>query len=349
MYSLATKALHLLPPETAHDITIKILQWLPVYNVIKNLDLQEFSQDILGMHFKHPIGLAAGFDKHAEVFNKLGQLGFSFVEVGSITPKPQYGNPKPRLFRLTEHQAIINRYGFNSKGLEYAANQLQKQVHTCITGINLGKNKDTSNDAEDFLKGAEKLINQADYFTVNVSSPNTPGLRDLQTATALLPIITGIRQIMQQHSRTIPLFIKVSPDMSLEQETTLFEFLTEQAIDGIIISNTTTRRIGVETHLNSAIQGGLSGPPLRALSNAMLQRAYKITRGRVILMGCGGISSGKDIYEKLCAGANLVQLYTAFVYQGPSILKRVLLELKMLLVKNGIKNITEIIGSNPIK
>ena len=185
MYSLATKILHALPPETAHDVAIKMLRLLPAKSVISALDLTGFSQNLAGLHFPHPLGLAAGFDKHAEVFDKIGQLVFAFEEAGSITPRPQPGNPKPRLFRLTEQQAIINRYGFNSKGLGYANNGLRKYPRTSVVGINLGKNKETVNYIDDFLKGAEALIDHADYFTINVSSPNTPGLRDLQTADAL--------------------------------------------------------------------------------------------------------------------------------------------------------------------
>jgi len=345
MYSFVTQCLHSLPPETAHDISIKMLRYLPVSNVIANLDLNEFSQDLLGMHFTHPIGLAAGFDKHAEVFDKLGRLGFSFVEIGSITPRPQPGNPKPRLFRLTEQQAIINRYGFNSKGLGYAKNQLKKYQRACITGVNLGKNKETINYIDDFLKGAETLIDHADYFTINVSSPNTPGLRDLQTAETLAPIIDGMRAIMEQQSTLVPLFVKISPDMTFAQETALIEFLTEKAVDGIIISNTTIQRNGVEKSIYRSEQGGLSGPPLQSCTTEMLKRAYKITQGRLLLIGCGGIRSGQDAYEKLCAGANLIQLYTAFIYQGPLVLKRILVELKTLFANNNIKNITEIIGS----
>jgi dihydroorotate dehydrogenase len=346
MYSFATKILHQLPPETAHDVAIKTLRYLPVKNVTRNLDLTGLAQNLLGLQFPHPIGLAAGFDKHAEVYDKLGKLGFSFIELGTITPRPQPGNPKPRLFRLTEQQAIINRYGFNSKGLGHAINHLRKYKRTCITGINLGKNKDTVKYIDDFLKGAETLLDHADYFTINVSSPNTPGLRDLQTAEALAPIIDGVRAIMQQQARIIPIFVKVSPDMSFEQETTLIEFLTEKAIDGIIISNTTIHRTGIENSAYKSMQGGLSGPSLHAPTTAMLKRAYKITQGRIVLIGCGGVRTGQDAYEKLCAGASLIQLYTSFIYQGPAILRQILTELKTLLARKNVNNIADIVGSD---
>ncbi len=341
MYSLATKILHKLPPETAHHLAVKMLRFLPVKNKLADLDLTGLSQELMGLTFPHPLGLAAGFDKDADVFDKLGQLGFSFVEIGSVTPLPQPGNPKPRLFRLTEHEAIINRYGFNSKGLNYAHQQLKKQAHTCVTGVNLGKNKDTINYIDDFLTGAETLIDQADYFTLNISSPNTPGLRDLQTAEALKPIIAGIQALIRQQSRKVPLLIKISPDMTLAQETTLIEYLAHESVDGIIISNTTLSREGVTQHPHSAQAGGLSGAPLKDCTTAMIRRAHKITQGRLTIIGCGGITSGQDAYEKLTAGAHLLQLYTAFIYQGPAVIRRILVELKAIMAREGIKNISE--------
>lgn len=343
MYQLPTRMLQILPAEVAHHAAIKLLRFAPTFNLLRGLDTSLFSQQLMGINFPHPLGLAAGFDKDAEVFDKLGQLGFSFVEVGSITPRPQPGNPKPRLFRLLEQQAIINRYGFNSKGINYAANNLQRYPHTCIVGVNLGKNKETINYVDDFLLGAEILAKHADYFTINVSSPNTPGLRDLQTPEALDPIIDGIRAILQQQNRTIPLLIKISPDMTLAQLTPLIEFLMVKGVDGVIITNTTTDREGVEISEYGRESGGLSGPPLKNRSTAMLRNVFNITQGKIALIGCGGISSGQDAYEKLCAGANLLQLYTSFIFQGPLVIRRVLLELQALLIKKGVKNIKEIV------
>lgn len=343
MYLFATKLLHLFPPETAHDLAIKMLQLLPVKSVIADIDLSLFSQELMGLSFSHPLGLAAGFDKQAQVFHRLGQLGFSFVEIGSVTPRPQAGNPKPRLFRLPDQQAIINRYGFNSKGMDYVAQQFNEHQKICVTGINLGKNKETLDPIEDFLKGAKKLAPFADYLVVNVSSPNTPGLRDLQDPSILFALIDGIKNIIFQEPHTVPLFIKIAPDMNWDQEGELVEFLVNK-IDGIIVSNTTTSREGLEKTLNAQEAGGLSGKPLMARSTAQLKRIYPITRGRCVLIGCGGISSGQDAYEKLRAGADLLQLYTAFVYQGPMIIRQVLLELKTLLEKEGVKHIREIIG-----
>lgn len=345
MYQLITQLFHQLPPEAAHQLAIKMLRYLPANNVIADLDLSLFSQHLMGLNFPHPLGLAAGFDKNAEVFDKLGRLGFSFLEVGSITPRPQAGNAKPRVFRIKEQQAIINRYGFNSKGLSYAAKQLARHPRTCITGINLGKNKDTVDPVDDFLIGAKALADKADFFTINVSSPNTPGLRDLQSAAALAPIIDGVQAIIKQTARNIPLFVKISPDMTREQEKSLVEFLVDKAITGIIISNTTIQRDGITNSIHANEAGGLSGPPLYQLSTEMLRRINTITQGHLVLIGSGGICSGADAYEKLCAGASLLQIYTAFVYQGPLVIRRILLELHAILTKAGIKSIREIIGS----
>jgi dihydroorotate dehydrogenase len=343
-YKCVTAILNQLPPEIAHDLSIKLLRTFPVKNVLANLDVSGLSQSLMGMDFIHPIGLAAGFDKQAEVFDQLGKLGFSFLEVGSVTPKPQFGNPRPRLFRLPKQQAIINRYGFNSKGLSYFAKHLQKYQHTCVVGVNLGKNKDSVNYCDDFLQSAEVLIENADYFTINLSSPNTPGLRELQHPEAIKPVIDGIAEISLRKEKKIPIFIKISPDMTIKQETTLAEFLLEQPITGIIISNTTVARNGVEGSRYANEQGGLSGQPLKTPSTEMLRRIYRIVSKRLMLIGCGGINSGQDAYEKLRAGADLLQIYTAFVYEGPLVIRKILLELKSLMARDGVTNIREVIG-----
>jgi len=343
-YQLTPFLLHLFKPEVAHHLAIRLLRLFPVSDVTASLDLTRLSQEIAGLKFPHPLGLAAGFDKDAEVFDKLGQLGFSFVEIGSVTPQAQPGNPKPRLFRVPDQQAIINRYGFNSKGLAYAAEQLQRYPHTCITGINLGKNKTSTNDVDDFLTGAATLVQQADYFTINVSSPNTPGLRDLQKPTALAPIVNGIQAIIRQSQRRIPLLVKLSPDMELAQESALIEFLAQENVDGLIISNTTLSRAGVSGQ-HAAEQGGLSGPPLRDLATAMIRRVHTLTEGKLLIVGCGGVGSGVDAYEKLQAGARLLQIYTAFIYQGPLAIRHILTDLNALLVRNGVRNVAEIVGT----
>jgi dihydroorotate dehydrogenase len=346
MYKYLLKLLHHLPPETAHHTVIKFLRLLPVKNFIADIDFTKFKQTYWGLNFSHPVGLAAGFDKDAEVFDKLGQIGFSFVETGTVTPLPQPGNPRPRLFRIPEKQALINSYGFNSRGSLYAAKVLKKHSAYSVLGVNLGINKHTQHPADDFLHGIELFLEmkKADYFTINVSSPNTPGLRNLQKPAILKPIFDAIKALMKQKKSLIPLLVKLSPDISIEEETPLIEFLADNAVDGIIISNTTIRREGFENSRWASIKGGLSGVPLKACSTAMLRRVYGITQGHIPLIGCGGISSGKDAYEKLCAGANLLQIYTAFIYKGPLVLPQILTELNTLLAEKGIKNIREMIG-----
>jgi len=350
MSNVMLKLLHRLPPEHAHHTAIKLLKYFPIKNVIEDLHLNEFSQTNRGMHFFHPIGFAAGFDKDAEVFHQLGAMGFSFVETGTVTPNPQPGNAKPRVFRIPEKEAIINSYGFNSKGAANAAMNIQKKNPQGILGVNLGVNKESKNPIDDFIKGAEIFISlqKAHYFTINVSSPNTPGLRDLQKPEYLKEIITGVKSVINQKNYTIPLWVKLSPDMPLEEETRLIEFLSMHSIDGIIISNTTVARPELtQTHWEN-VRGGLSGKPLKSLSTLMLKRAYQITRGHIPLIGCGGISTGADAFEKICAGANLLQLYTSFIYHGPMVLRAILMDLKKLFIQHGIKNITEIIGQEAL-
>lgn len=337
----ATNFLHLFPAETAHHLSIALLKMFSAANETRDLDLTIFPQELLGLKFAHPLGLAAGFDKNAEVFPNLLNMGFSFVEVGTVTPNPQPGNPLPRVFRLRKEQAIINRYGFNSKGLATMLENLQTFSAKGIIGVNLGKNK-TSEGIEDFIICAKVLAEKADYFTINVSSPNTPGLRDLQTPSALKEILAGIRDVIQP--KKIPLLVKISPDISFEQLTLLVEFLLEEQVEGMIISNTTISRENIdEKYLHEA--GGLSGPPLKQRSTELLRRAFQIAKGQLTLIGCGGISTGKDAYEKLCAGADLLQIYTAFIYQGPLVIRQILSELQMILARDGIRNIREIIGS----
>jgi dihydroorotate dehydrogenase len=347
MFNIALKFLQSLSPETAHHAAIHLLKWVPVKNVIDDIHLHEFAQICMGLHFSHPIGFAAGFDKDAEVFHQLGKIGFSFVETGTITPFSQPGNPKPRVFRIPEKEAIINSYGFNSKGAAYASNNIKKIYPHSILGVNLGINKNTINPIDDFLKGVETFVglNNVHYFTLNVSSPNTPGLRDLQTPEYLKEIITGLKDIIKQKNLSPPLIVKLSPDMSLQEETKLIEFLLEIKIDGMMISNTTLSRPGLEKTAWASLPGGLSGKPLKSLSTEMLKRAYHITRGQIPLIGCGGVSTGQDAYEKICAGANLLQLYTAFIYKGPLVLRNIIMDLKKIFAGLGIKNISEIIGS----
>ncbi|MES1987431.1 MAG: quinone-dependent dihydroorotate dehydrogenase [Pseudomonadota bacterium] len=335
--------LHRLPAEAAHNLAILGLRyWKPTK---RYYDCDSLQQTLWGKHFNHPIGLAAGFDKHAEAYSGLSRLGFSFIEVGSITPLPQPGNPRPRLFRLPENQAIVNRYGFNSKGMDYACRQLASRQCDAILGVNIGKNKDSTSDISDFITAAEVLLPYADYITVNLSSPNTPGLRDLQHQSRIYPLL---EQLVKQRALlrpACPILIKLSPDMPPIEEADLLVYLAESPIDGLIVSNTTIDRVMLSALPNHLLHGGISGLPLRNRSRAMLQRAYTILKGRKPIIASGGIDSGEEAYLRICLGASLCQVYTAFIYQGSSLLPKMLSELKQCLLRDGFNNINQAIGS----
>ena len=291
--------------------------------------------------------MAAGFDKDAEVFDSLTQMGFGFVEVGSITPKPQSGNPKPRLFRLSEDNALINRMGFNSGGLSQARQRLEKRVNRRdgIVGVNLGKNKDGEAEA-DYGAGVRALAPYADYLVINVSSPNTPGLRALQSAEILDSLIAVALRARRESGVAPPLLLKLAPDLAEEELRAISAVAAARSIDGLIIGNTTIGRPSSlhGPHVHEA--GGLSGAPLYTQSTEVLRLVYRLTEGRMPLIGVGGISSGKDAYGKIRAGASLVQLYTALVYQGPGLLQRLKDELAQLLRRDGFASMADAVGAD---
>jgi dihydroorotate dehydrogenase len=297
----------------------------------------------LGLQFDNPLGLAAGFDKDGRLAGILPALGFGFLEIGSVTLRPQPGNPKPRLFRLPEHGALINRLGFNSRGAEFVAARLKSLGPRRLPiGINLGLNKDTPKEKapEEYGQTFSILCPYADYFVVNVSSPNTPGLRDLQERLSLEKILAAISE---RNSAKKPLLVKIAPDLSPEQLPDLFS-LTERRASGLVISNTTLSRpnIPVDT---AETRGGLSGEPLRPLSTELIRSAYKHTGGRLPIIGVGGVFSGGDAFEKIRAGASLVQLYTGLVYEGPSLVLRIQRELSALLKQAGFQSVGQAVGS----
>lgn len=328
--------LYKLPPELAHDVAITFLRWTPNL-FIPRLDpklIQNMGRTVAGIRFAHPVGLAAGFDKDACVFHKLGSMGFSFVEVGSITPKPQPGNPSPRLFSAPDIGAIVNRYGFNSRGIDHAISCLRRYVPTSILGINLGKNKDQKDSATDFAEGARRLSKFGHYITINVSSPNTPGLRNEQNVENLESILTATRRALEKEKcGQKPIFIKLSPDMPLKKEEAVIDYLasSRSGVAGVIVCNTTMQRPrAYHSHPVLQQEGGLSGRPLRAIALSMLQRVVKQSRGRLAIISCGGIETARDVYERLSMGADLVQLYTSFIFQGPRIIRRILLHLQTI-------------------
>ncbi|CAO2609898.1 Dihydroorotate dehydrogenase (quinone), mitochondrial, partial [Lemmus lemmus] len=306
---------------------------------------------VLGHKFRNPVGIAAGFDKHGEAVDGLYKLGFGFVEIGSVTPQPQEGNPRPRVFRLPEDQAVINRYGFNSHGLSVVEHRLRarQQKQTKLTaGINLGKNKTSVDAAADYVEGVRVLGPLADYLVVNVSSPNTAGLRSLQGRTELRLLLTKVLQERDalKGVRKPAVLVKIAPDLTAQDKEDIASVARELGIDGLIVTNTTVSRpTGLQGALRSEV-GGLSGKPLRDLSTQTIREMYALTQGRIPIIGVGGVSSGQDALEKIQAGASLVQLYTALTFLGPPVVVRVKRELEALLKERGFTTVTDAIGAD---
>ena len=345
IFGVFNPVLRCLDPETAHRLTIGGLRF-SVFPMVKSEDAPSLRSRVMGLDFPNPVGLAAGFDKHAEVTDALLSLGFGFVEVGSITPRPQSGNPKPRVFRLPEDKAIINRYGFNSCGIKVAINRLKNRKKGIgIVGVNLGANKDSNDPASDYVIGISKLTNLAGYFVINVSSPNTPGLRSLQkqgSLARLLDLVMTTRESLRPPFPA-PILVKVAPDLDIENQAELVEVCVRYGVDGLIIGNTTVTRPSLNSsHKNE--EGGLSGRPLFDLSTYRLSQIHGLAQGRLALVGCGGIASGRDAYLKIRAGANLIQLYTGLVYEGPQLIKKIKKELVNFLLEDGYSNISQAVG-----
>uniref|UniRef100_A0A8B9MSQ1 Dihydroorotate dehydrogenase (quinone), mitochondrial n=1 Tax=Accipiter nisus TaxID=211598 RepID=A0A8B9MSQ1_9AVES len=311
---------------------------------------------VLGQRFRNPVGLAAGFDKHGEAVDGLYKMGFGFVEVGTVTPEPQEGNPRPRVFRLVEDEAVINRYGFNSHGHVAVERSLRARQETQLRltsagmplGVNLGKNKSSTDAAADYVAGVRMLGPLADYLVVNVSSPNTPGLRDLQGKTELRDLLTKVlvERDMLPCERKPAVLVKIAPDLTAQNKQDVASVVCELGVDGLIVSNTTVSRPSSLRSRQCTEPGGLSGKPLRELSTQTIREMYSLTQGRVPIIGVGGVSSGRDALEKIRAGASLVQMYTALVYHGPLVVGTVKQELEELLREQGFKNVTEAVGAD---
>ncbi|MBE01791.1 quinone-dependent dihydroorotate dehydrogenase [Marinobacter lutaoensis] len=328
MYGLIRTLLFRLPPEPAHNLALNALDLAHTLGLLRALtpDVAPCPVRAMGLEFPNPVGLAAGLDKNADHLDALGDLGFGFIEVGTVTPRPQPGNPKPRLFRLPEHQAIINRMGFNNEGLEHLLTRVRRRRYQGILGINVGKNKDTPNeDSErDYRAGIEAVYPVADYITVNVSSPNTPGLRDLQFGDSLKRLLSAIKEqqgrSQQQTGRYVPIAVKIAPDMDEAGIRFVAGALLETGLDGVIATNTTIRREAVAGHRHGAEAGGLSGAPVRDASLSVIRGLYAELGDRLPIIGVGGITDGESAAEKVRAGARLVQLYTGFIYRGPTLI-----------------------------
>lgn len=351
LYNLTKTLIFTLPPEKAHGLALFGLKHGLVF-ADHHRDDAILSSQMWGMDFPNPIGLAAGFDKNAEVACPMLAQGFGFVETGTVTPKPQRGNPKPRLFRLTKDQAVINRMGFNNHGLEAYAKNLRNRaaLGKCgIVGANIGANKDSDDPVQDYIICLKRLLGLAHYFTINISSPNTPGLRDLQGKKYLDDLLGRLVKVRSE-ARGLkiipPLFVKIAPDLDTVQRQDIAEVVLKHEIDGLIVSNTT---IGQRDQLKSRFAGeagGLSGRPLRDPSTELLSNMYCLTEGKIPLIGVGGIATGEDAYRKIRAGASLVQLYSALIFQGPGLVRKVKSQLAEALKRDGFKRLQDAVGSD---
>ena len=344
MFSILRPFLFSLDPETAHDLAIKSLKLNPLPSKMFEVeDEQMLKIQVFGKNFPNPIGLAAGFDKSAEAYNSLLRLGFGFIEVGTVTPLEQYGNPKPRIFRLEEDKALINRLGFNNDGMEIIKERIKSNSKRGLLGVNIGPNKDTKDQKNDFCLGLKNFFDIADYITINISSPNTEGLRDFHDQEKLKDLLIALNAIKKEKKTNIPLLLKISPDIKDNYISEIVEQATSNNISGIVLTNTTNANRNNLINKNKE-EGGLSGEPLHKISTIMIRKFYKELKGKIPIIGVGGVNSGKSAYEKILAGASLLQLYTGFVYRGPSTAKDIKKELIHILKTEGIKNIKDVIG-----
>jgi len=349
MFSKLRPLLFKVDPEKAHTLAIKSLKFNLIPNVFdehKNDSI--FQTKIFGKDLDNPIGMAAGFDKNAEVYNALFKLGFGFVEVGTITPLKQYGNPKPRVFRLVEDEALINRLGFNNHGAEIVKDRIKRNKKLGLLGINIGPNKDSSDRLNDYLIGLKTFYDDADYITINISSPNTENLRTFHEGNKLQDLLKSIMTEKKNLNSNIPIAVKVSPDISEDQVSQISEILLEHEIKAIIVSNTSEATRDKLSNIQRHQKGGLSGKPIEEKSNILINEFYKLLKGKIKIIGVGGVDSGQSAYDKFIAGADFVQLYTGMVFNGPNIAGIIKKELKELLIRDGVKNYTEIIGNKTL-
>ena len=348
LYQLAFPLLDRIDPERAHRLALAALKTGLVAGS-RRPDPPSLAQTVFGLRFPSPIGLAAGFDKDGAVYRQTLALGFGFVELGSVTPKPQPGNPRPRLFRLTADRAVINRMGFNNRGIAAMAERLRdRNTARGIVGINLGKNKDQADAAADYAAGTTVMGPLADYLVINVSSPNTPGLRALQSRDALAALIAAVLAARAALARQPPLLLKIAPDLTDADRQDIAEVALASGLDGLIVSNTTLARpAGLDARF-AGEAGGLSGRPLLAPATETLRDLYRRTGGKLPIIGVGGVASAADAYAKIRAGASLVQIYSALVFEGPGLVGRVKDGLAALLQRDGFATVSEAIGAEAI-
>ena len=345
MFSNLRSLIFKLDPETAHSLAIKSLKFNFISNILdKDKDNPLFKTKLFNKDIVNPIGMAAGFDKNAEVYNSLFKLGFGFVEVGTVTPLKQYGNPKPRVFRLFEDEALINRLGFNNLGAKNIMDRIRSNSQIGLLGINIGPNKDTKNRLDDYVECLKTFHEVADYITINISSPNTEDLRNFHEQKKLNELLQLIDKEKKILNSEIPIAVKVSPDIDDQEINKICEVLLNNNIEAIIVSNTSDSTRDSLSNIQKHQKGGLSGKPIEEKSTTLINKFYNILNGKIKIIGVGGVDSGKSAYQKFLAGANYVQLYTGMVYRGPNIVNMIKKELKDLLLKDGVKNFSEIIG-----
>ena len=345
MFSNLRSLIFKLDPETAHSLAIKSLKFNFVPNVLdKDKDNSLFQTKLFNKNLDNPIGMAAGFDKNAEVYNSLFRLGFGFVEVGTVTPLKQYGNPKPRVFRLVKDEALINRLGFNNLGAQNILDRILSNKKNGLLGVNIGPNKDTNDRLQDYIECFRTFYDVADYITINISSPNTEELRNFHNQKKLDFLLNTIKTEKNKLNSQIPIAVKVSPDIKNEEISKISDVLVNNNIDAIIISNTSDSTRDKLSDIQKHQKGGLSGKPIEDVSTDLISKFYSILGDQMKIIGVGGVDSGISAYKKFLAGASYVQLYTGMVYRGPNIVNMIKKELKELLLKDGVKNFSEIIG-----
>ena len=347
MFSILRPYIFSLDPEVAHDLAINSLKINILPRSLFKVDHEEILEtNLFNRSIPNPIGLAAGFDKSAEVYNSLFKFGYGFIEVGTVTPKRQLGNSKPRIFRLEKDKALINRLGFNNHGSEIISKRLSENIPEGFLGVNIGPNKDTKNKADDYYICLSKLAAHSGYITVNISSPNTEGLRDFHDQGEMEKLLTGLNKIKKDKKINQPIILKLSPDISDSEISPIIELIKKYKVNGIIISNTTDQNREKLVDTKKSEKGGLSGQPLRNISTKLIKKFYKETRGKIQIIGVGGVDSGESAFEKIAAGADAIQLYTGMVYKGPGIVKNIKNDLISILKKHNFKNIKNAVGIN---
>ena len=349
MFSKLRSLIFKIDPERAHTLAVKSLKFNLVSNIFdENKNEPIFKTKIFEKELANPIGMAAGFDKNAEVYNALFRLGFGFVEVGTITPLKQYGNSKPRVFRLVEDEALINRLGFNNHGAEVVLDRIKSNKKLGLLGINVGPNKDSNDRMNDYLIGLRTFHEVADYITINISSPNTENLRNFHEESKLQELLASILKEKNNLKSKVPIAVKISPDLDENQINLISEILLENETKAIIISNTSESSRDSLSDIQRHQKGGLSGKPIETKSNILINKFYKLLKGKIKIIGVGGVDSGQAAYDKFLAGADFIQLYTGMVFKGPNIAGIIKKDLKDLLLRDGVKNYTEIVGNKTL-